>query len=212
MNSKVWIQKALTMCLLATIVATYSMVALANTGKVAGELTVIGGTGDTSIVTVNGEPATSGRTIFSASTISTPEGVRAVINLNQAGKLEIAPNTTFTINFDNNAIAGDLTTGSVRVLEATKSVGVRMLSGEVAQLEAGEAATASGKAAARDRRNSQGECVDTDNDGDKECDEGAGWLWFGVIFGGALAAIIWAATSDSDTRIGGGAGTVSPVR
>ena len=48
MNSKLWIHKALSMCLVVAMIATYSMVALAGSEKVAGELIVTG-------KTINGE-------------------------------------------------------------------------------------------------------------------------------------------------------------
>ena len=65
MNSKLWIRKALTMSLTVAIFATYSMVALAADGRTAGEIVITGNTG-AGAVTVNGEPAKSGRTIFSS--------------------------------------------------------------------------------------------------------------------------------------------------
>ena len=42
MNSKVWRNKALSLCLIAATIATYSMVALAGSEKIAGELLVSG--------------------------------------------------------------------------------------------------------------------------------------------------------------------------
>jgi len=67
MNSKLWIQKALSMCLVVAIIATYSMVALASSEKAAGELLVTGKSinGETPFVTVNGETAKTGRSVFS---------------------------------------------------------------------------------------------------------------------------------------------------
>src|SRR5512140_383457 len=114
MNSKLWIRKALTMALTVAIVATYSMVALAGDGRTAGEIVVTGNTNSTA-VTVNGEPAKSGRTIFSSSTITTPADAGAIINLGKAGKIELAPNTTFVVNFDERNVSGDLSAGSVSV-------------------------------------------------------------------------------------------------
>ena len=73
MNSKLWIRKALSMCLSVAVLATYSMVALAGPGKAAGELAVSGKSvsGETTFVFVNGEVARSGRSVFSGSTITT---------------------------------------------------------------------------------------------------------------------------------------------
>src|SRR5436190_13438584 len=141
MNSKLWIRKALTMSLTVAIFATYSMVALAADTRTAGEIVITGNTG-AGAVTVNGEPAKSGRTIFSSSTISTPEDAGAIINLGKAGKIELAPNTTFSVTFDDKSASGDLTAGSVSVLNAIDSVSVKTLSGEV-KLNAGESASAS---------------------------------------------------------------------
>ncbi len=199
MNSKLWINKALSMCLMIALVATYSMITLANSGKAVGELIITGenSVSETSFVTVNGEPAKSGRTIFSSSTITTPEGVSATVNLGKAGNIQFGPNTSFTLNVDGNAIGGDLNAGSITVLSAAQSVGVRTLSGEVLQLSAGETATAGSGTASRQTSNTAG---------------GPDWWVFALIFGGAAAALIYAATADNRADFGGGATTVSPVR
>lgn len=196
MNSKLWIRKSLTSCLMVAMIATYSMVALASGGKTAGEIVV---TGDNSNgVTVNGESVKSGRSVFSSSTISTPEGSGAIVNLGKVGRIELTPNTTFTLSFDDDAMSGNLAAGMVTVLSAAKSVGVTTLSGNVV-LNAGESATAdSGTAAKKD---------DDDND------TGNAWIWYALIFGGAAAGIIIAAsTANNDVNLGGGATVISPSR
>ena len=195
MNSKLWIQRALASCLVMAITASYSMVVLAAPGNAVGELMVTGGAGASS-VTVNGEPAASGRAIFSSSTISTPEGISAAVNLGKAGKLQFAPNTTFTININGNAIGGDLTAGSVTVLEASQAVSVKTLGGETLMLGAGETATAAGTATKQTTTSTGG------ND----------WWVYALIFGGATVGIILAATAGNDSTFGNGAITVSPVR
>lgn len=197
MISKLWIRKTLTMSLVTALVMTCSMVTLANSGKAAGELTVTGGnlSGETSFVTVNGERAESGRTVFSSSTISTPEGMAATLNFGKAGKVQIGSNTTFTLNTDGNMISGDLTSGTITVLSAAQSVGVRTLSGELIQLNAGETATATATTAP-----AQAKKGDTD-----------WWVW-ALIFGGATAAIVYAATSGNDSNFGGSTQTTSPTR
>jgi len=116
MNSKL-IRYALTMCLMVAMTATYSMVALASDGKSAGEI-LITGNDNAATVTVNGEVAKSGRSIFSSSTISTPADAGAIINLGKAGKLELARNTTFAVSFDDSSINGSLSSGRVTVLTA----------------------------------------------------------------------------------------------
>jgi hypothetical protein len=124
MNSKLWIQKALSLCLSVAILATYSMVGLAAPGKAAGELTVSGKNvnGESPFVLVNGEAARSGRSVFSGSTITTPETASAVMSLGKFGKIELAPATSLTLTFDEKGIFGDLTSGKVTVLGANDSV------------------------------------------------------------------------------------------
>lgn len=212
MNSKLWIQKALTMCSLTAIIASYSMVALANAGGPTGELIVSGTAGEASFVTVNGEPVKSGRTVFTSSTITTPDGLNATLNLGTAGKVAVGPNTTFTVNFDENAITGNLMAGNVTVLGAAKSVDVKTPDGKTVSLNAGETASTTGAKALRDSRDSSGKCIDDDNDGKLECDEGGNWLIWGLVVAGAVAGLIYVATANNDADIGGGAGIISPTR
>lgn len=195
MNSKLWIRKAVTMSLTVAIFAAYSMVALAGDGRTAGEIVITGNTG-TGAVTVNGEPAKSGRTIFSSSTISTPEDAGAIINLGKAGKIELAPNTTFSVNFDDKAITGSLTTGSVSVLNAVDSVGVTTLSGDVVKLNAGESASASSSSSTP-----------------KPAPTNHTNLWpYLLVLGGAIVLIVVAVAKDNNTQLGGGVITISPNR
>ena len=227
MNSKLWSRKALSACLIITLYAAYSMVALANTDKVAGELIVSGN----SQVTVNGEIAQTGRSIFSASIITTPENTTATINLGKAGRIELAPNSTLTVNFDQNAVTGDLTTGSVTVIgSADKSVTINTPKGTVSSdtainntftvsAETGNAAAPQDSDYKDCSKDTNGDgkndcvCIDADKDGVLECDHGgaAWWIW-GAVFGGAAAGIVWAAMSSNDSTIGGGGTVVSPNR
>jgi hypothetical protein len=50
-------------------------------------------------VTVNGNSARSGETVFSGQSIQTPEGVGATVNLPGIGRVDIAPNTNLTLTF-----------------------------------------------------------------------------------------------------------------
>lgn len=195
MNSKVWIRKAMTMSLTVAILATYSMVALASDGRAAGEIVITGNTA-AAAVTVNGEPAKSGRTIFSSSTISTPEGAGAIINLGKAGSIELAPNTTFSVSFDSKSISGDLAAGSVSVLNAAEAVGVKTLAGQMVNLNAGETATATAAGSSPTPAPTNGHSI---------------WPFILVLVG-AAAIIIWTAAKDNDVNLGGGAITVSPNR
>lgn len=200
MNSKLWIHRALSMCLVVAMIATYSMVALAGTGKAAGELLVTGKSinGETPFVTVNGETAKTGRSVFSSSTIATPDNASAIINMGRAGKIELAPNTTLTVTFGEKGISGDLLSGKVTVLGASNSVGIRTADGNTVELNAGESATTAGKAA---------------QDKDDDDKGGSAWWAWALVFGGAAAGIVWATTSnDNSINLGGNGTVVSPNR
>ncbi len=199
MNSKLWIRKALSMCLVVATMLTYSMVTLANSEKIAGEILVTGknAAGQVPSVKVNGELAQSGRSIFSSSTIATPENAGAIISLGKIGKIELAPNTTLTLSFSEKGMSGDLTAGRVTVLQAADSVFIRTVGGNLATLKSGDSASA---ANAQD---------DTTNDGGGGS---AGLLW-ALILGGAAAGIIIAATSNNNRiSLGGGSSVISPTR
>jgi len=185
--------RVFTSCILIVFVASASMVTLATSSKPVGELLVTGTkSSDGASVTVNGEPADSGRTIFSASTISTPETSGAMINLGKAGKIEMAPSSTFVLNADGNAISGSLSAGSLTVLSAAQGVSVRTQTGDVVVLNAGETASA------------------TSGSSSKKAKPGPGGLDWGVwaaIIGGAVAAvIIIVAVTGDDNKV------TSPVR
>ena len=198
MDSKLWIRKALSACLCVAVLATYSMVALASSPKVAGELTVLGtdSSGEAPFVMVNGEASKTGRSVFSSSIINTPETAGAVINLGKLGKLELAPNSAIVLSFDDNNISGDLTAGKITVLGAAEIVSVKVADGKVLQLTAGESATAAGASAAQ-----------TTGGG-----HSAAWWGFAAVLVGAGALIIYAATRDNNAEVGGGGTVVSPVR
>lgn len=198
MNSKLWIRKALSMCLCVAVLATYSMVALASPGKAAGELAVSGKivNGEAPFVFVNGEVARSGRSVFSGSTITTSDNT-AVLNLSKLGKIELAPNTALNLTFDEKGIFGELTSGTVSVLGAAQNVNIKMLNGKTVQLAAGQSVSASGL---KD---------DKDNDDD---DGGAAWWIWGGVFAGAAAIILWTALNDQDINVGSNGTVISPTR
>ena len=200
MNSKVWIRKALSMCLVVATLATYSMVALAGSERVAGELSVSGKivNGETPFVKVNGEAAQSGRSIFSTSMIATPENASAIVNIGKVGKIELAPNTTLALSFDEKGINGDLLAGRITVLNSSDTVNIKTLDGTVVKLNGGNSVVATGKVQDDD---------DSDNDG------GSAVLIWAVILGGAAVGIILAATTDNNRiAVGGNSLTVSPTR
>lgn len=197
MNSKLWIRKALSMCLTVVITVTYSMVALAGSERVAGEIMISGNiNGQSPLVKVDGEAIQSGRSIFSSSTIVTPDNANAIINLGKIGKIELAPNTTLALSFSENGINGDLLNGRVTVLNAAQSVNITTIDGNVVKLNPGESASAtSGKAQTTTKVSGK-----------------TGWL-LGLVLGGAIVAIIVAArTNNNRATLGSGAIIVSTVR
>ncbi|MBA3334973.1 MAG: hypothetical protein H0T08_05105 [Acidobacteria bacterium] len=201
MNIKLWIRKALSMCLVVATIATYSMVSLANSERIAGELLVSGKNinGQAPFVTINSEAAQSGRSVFSSSTIATPENASAIINLGKAGKIELAPNTILTLTFNEKAISGDLVSGRVTVLSAGENVAIKTVGGKIAQLAAGESATASNQTTQDD---------DDDDDGG-----GSGALLWALVLGGAAVGIIIAARTDNNRiALGGSTNVISPTR
>ncbi len=201
MNSKLWIRKALSTCLAVATILTYSMVTLANAERVAGEILVTGknADGQTPFVKVNGETAQSGRSIFSSSTVATPENAGAVISLGKAGKIELAPNTTLALSFSEKGMSGDLMTGRVTVLNAADGVVINTVDGKSLTLNSGDSASAA---------NAQQDDTTDNNDG------GSAGLLYALILGGAAAGIIFAATRGNDNAItlGGGANVISPTR
>lgn len=196
MNTK-WINKVVSLCLTLALLATYSTSVSAKTDRLAGELTISGKltNDETPAVLVNGEKAQNGRSIFSSSTISTPENANAIISIAKLGKVELAPNTTINITFDETGINGDLTAGKITVLGATSDVSIKTPNGQVAKLNVGDSAAA-GKA----------QDDDDDNGG------GAAWWLYALIFGGAVAGIVLAATADNEASLGGGTTVFSPRR
>jgi len=201
MNIKLWIRKALSMCLVVATIATYSMVSLAGSERVAGELLVSGNAvnGQAPLVTINNEAAQSGRSVFSSSTIATPENASAVINLGKIGKIELAPNTTLTLSFNDKAISGDLVSGQVTVLSASEDVSIRTAGGNVAKLAAGQTASSN--------QTAQTDDDDDDNDG------GAGWLLWALVLGGAATGLIIAARTDNNrVALGSSTNVISPTR
>ncbi len=195
MRTRTLRKRALTVMLMTAVVGCYSMVALAGDTKMAAEI-VVSGAKD-SIVTVNGEATKSGRTIFSSSTIATSADASAVINVKNVGKLKLAPNTTTVVNFDEKGITGNIVQGKLTVLSASEAVNITAPNGKVANLAAGESVLT----------------VRQDDDDDDD-DAGSGsWVLYALIFGGAVAAIAIAATSDNNTvDLGGGTTVVSPIR
>lgn len=121
MKNKFWkniLRGSVSLCLACAVFTTSSMVALAGSSdKQMGEL-IVAGANDSSFVTVDGERAVSGRSIMSSSTITTPANTGATISLGKAGRVEIAPDSTVSLNFTEKAISANLAAGKVKVFNA----------------------------------------------------------------------------------------------
>lgn len=109
-------------CLAMVILTTSSMIALAGTDKksLMGEITVSGqaANGGAASVMLNGESAFTGRTFFSSGTIATPENVNSTVSLGKLGSINLSPNTTLSLSFDEKTISGNLSAGQIRVFNA----------------------------------------------------------------------------------------------
>jgi hypothetical protein len=109
--------------------------------------------------------------------------------------LYFGPSTTFALGAESGSINGDLTAGTVTVLSAADKVTVRTAAGQVVELNAGE--TASAGSANASRHNNY-----ADNN----------WVVYALIFGGAVAALIFISRGDNDTNLGGQTVGTSPIR
>lgn len=74
-------------------------------------------------VTVNGNSAKTGETIFSGQSIQTPDGVGATVNLPGLGKVDLAPNTNVTLSFGDGKITVTLVSGCVILTAAPRVAG-----------------------------------------------------------------------------------------
>lgn len=111
MISKTWSRKPIAACVALAILSVYSMVVLASPAAKApsAELLVTGQ------VTVNGENAFSGITLFSDSTITTAAKSNATVNLSKLGRVEVAPSTGLKLSFTDKSVLGLLENGSALV-------------------------------------------------------------------------------------------------
>lgn len=231
MISKSWSRKTIAASLAVAVLSVYSMVALAAPGAKApsGELSVSGQ------VTVNGQMVISGGTLFSDSVITTAQKSSATVNISKLGRVELAPNSNLKLTFTDNSIMGLLDAGSahistlagVTVNLTTKngavvvdgsqatSFTVNVLNGNtalatqagIAELRSGTVVKkiAAGESATAGMPNPQ---TGTDNDG-MSSGEMAVLL---LAVGGAVAAIIWAATHNNDINFGGTVNVISPTK
>lgn len=129
------LNKLTSLVLTVTILSVYSMVALAGTKGVTGEITVTGS------VTVNGQTVVSNSTIVSGSVIVTGANSSATISLGKVGRIEVLPNTSFTLNFADTSITGIIEEGKVRVANGAGIATTITSKHSVAIADAGQANT-----------------------------------------------------------------------
>ncbi len=109
MISRSWSRKSMAFGLAVAILSIYSMVVLAAPGA-TGRLAVFGR------VTVNGQSADCGDTINSDSTISTSDKASAVVSLGSLGVVELMPNSSIKLSFNDSGFTGILEAGQVKVV------------------------------------------------------------------------------------------------
>ena len=111
MISRNWSRNSIALAVAIAVLSVYSMVALAKPGeqKNSGELSVSGQ------VTVNGQAAISGATVFSDSVITTGANSSAVVSLGKLGRVELLPNTTVKLSFNDSSISAMLDAGRLQV-------------------------------------------------------------------------------------------------
>lgn len=182
------VRKALTACIVTAVFTTTSMVALASSTRIVGELTVSGKAvdGEAPVAMVNGEASKSGRSVFSSSNISTPEDTNAVLSLGKAGRLEIDPNSSVNIVFDESSVDAELTSGRLTVLSSLGTVKVRTNDGKTIALASGDSITASGETQSGQQARAKNKNW---------------WIWAVVAAGVGIAVIIAVSQSKNDTVV-----------
>ncbi len=210
--------------LAAAIFASSSMLALAAPGKAEmGELVISGG----SAVTVNGETANTGRTVFSSNTITTPADSGATVNLGKLGQVELAPNSSMSLSFNESSISGTLLNGRVKVSAPSDiSANIQTKTGIVtADTNQAKNFTVSFDGAKTNVASETGTVTlneagkatkvgkqQTDDD-DKTLFGVGSAVVYAVVFGAAAAVLIYTATNDSNKiTLNGGSTPVSPTR
>lgn len=232
--------KLTSFALTLTIFCVYSMVSLAATKDVTGEITATGS------VTVNGQSIASTSTLVSGATIVTGANSTAIINLGKAGRVELLPESSLTLKFSDTGITGILEQGKIRVANNPGIAATVTTQHTVAIADAGQSnvfavevcgcetqvSTVSGLVSMKQGTASKQVAAGTDatagninQTGCKPCTRpnpnpgvfpvaGSGWLAPLLIAaaGGAAAAIFFAKNGLEDTVIGGNTNVVSGIR
>lgn len=137
MISRTWSRKSIAFCAAVAVLSVYSMVALATPGQKAasGELSVSGQ------VTVNGQAAISGATVFSDSVVATGANSSATISLGKLGRVELFPNTSVKLSFNDANISASLEAGRIQVATLAGTSAIVTAKDGAAVADAQQAAT-----------------------------------------------------------------------
>jgi hypothetical protein len=229
MINKTWSRKFLAIAVAAAVLSVSSMLTLASPGARTAELSVSGD------VTVNGQKAISGGTIFSDSVIVTAQNSSAVVSLGKLGRVELMAGTSIKLAFNDKGISGLLDSGRARVttpagvsVNLTTKDGSVMVDGSqattfTANLQNGNTAVTTEIGAAELRSGSTvtkiaaGESgvagtPQAKSDDDDHKLSGGALAAILLATGGAVAAIIWSARSGNDLNFGGTVVVVSPTK
>lgn len=101
-----------------TLLCVSSTVTLAVPGSKDARL-LLGELSSSGAASINGARATSGQTVFPDSLISTAEKDKATISLGELGRVELSPNSSIKLGFNDSANSVALDAGQVRVSAAT---------------------------------------------------------------------------------------------
>ena len=223
MISKMWSRKPIASFLAVAVLSVYSMFVLATPGyaatPLAGELASFGA------VTVNGQKAASGTTVFSDSMIVTATDANATVSLGKLGRVEVLPGSTLSLSFTENGLSGQLEAGQVRVstpagIMATINTKDGMVSAKdgsanvfTVDLSKGpmNVTTQAGAVATTGGARLAAAPLQQDNSESKL--SGGALAALVLAAGGAVVAIILAGRSDNnDLNFGGTVTVVSPTR
>ena len=229
MISKTWSRKPIAALVAVAILSVYSMVVLASPAAKApsGELSIAGH------VTVNGENAVTGGTIFSDSIVTTAEKSTATVNLSKVGRVQLAPASNSKLSFTEKTVNGLLEAGTAHIstlagisVNFTTKDGVVVVDGSqatsftvhvvkgitsltthsgVAQLHVGSTV----KNVAAGESMSAGTPQTDDDDDDLS---GGALAVLLLAVGGAVAGVLYAAFHDNDLNFGGDVIVISPSK
>ncbi len=122
-------------------------------------------------ISINGNEATSGMTVFSGAQLLTPEDVGATVRIEGLGQLDLAPDTNASLKFDSNQVNVSLA-GGYAVLTTNKNIDglITTAEGVVARTDA---AKGSSVAARSGNQDTMTQSTDQDKDKDKKKKDGA---------------------------------------